>query len=446
MYNFVTSVVAVAVVLGIMVLVHEFGHFAVAKLFKVRVEQFAIGFGKRLFGVNWGGTDYRVNLLPLGGYVKMSGENPMEAQTGDPGEFTSHPRWQRFFIAIAGPFMNVLLAIVLLTVVYMVRYEHPLWLTKPATIGWVKPGSPADKAGIAAGDRIVRIDGVENPTWEDVLPKVALSPNQPLNMEVEHESQVVSRTIVPQATGPDQMGTPGWDPEESVVVSDLEPNMPAAQAGIKPGDVVVAIDGRPVRSIFALLDALQSNKQKPATVSVLRHGQPMSFTLTPKEMKDETGQSQYRIGVRSQPEVITSKLPFAAAFSKSMDENKKNSMLILELVEKMVQRKVSMRQIEGPIGIARVSGEAAREKGWTPLMALMALISLNLGIFNLFPFPILDGGVILMLAIEGIRQRDISLPVKERIYQLAFVLLVLFAVAVIYNDIAKLPGFSQRLP
>ena len=446
MYNFVTSVVAVAVVLGIMVLVHEFGHFAVAKLFKVRVEQFAIGFGKRLFGVVYGGTDYRVNLLPLGGYVKMSGENPMEAQTGDPGEFASHPRWQRFLIAIAGPFMNVLLAIVLLTVVYMVRYEHPLWLTKPATIGWVKPGSPADKAGIAAGDRIVRIDGLENPTWEDVLPKVALSPNQPLTMDVAHENQVVSRTIVPQATGPDQMGTPGWDPEEAVVVSDLEPNMPAAQAGIKPGDVVVGIDGQPVHSIFALLSALQANKQNAATIAVLRHGQPMSFTLTPKEMKDETGQAQYRIGVRSQPEVVTSQLPFAQALSKSMDENKKNSLLILELVEKMVQRKVSMRQIEGPIGIARVSGEAAREKGWTPLMALMALISLNLGIFNLFPFPILDGGVILMLAIEGIRQRDISLPVKERIYQLAFVLLVLFAVAVIYNDLAKLPGLSQRLP
>src|SRR5690349_9708531 len=164
----ITNILAVAFVLGIMVLVHEFGHYAVAKLCGVRVEVFSVGFGKRIFGFRRGDTDYRLSVLPLGGYVKMAGENPMEARTGDPGEFMSHPRWQRFLIAIAGPAMNILLAIGLLTGVYMVHYEHPVYLDQPAVIGWVLENSPAAKADIQAGDKITRIEGVQNPTWEDV--------------------------------------------------------------------------------------------------------------------------------------------------------------------------------------------------------------------------------------------------------------------------------------
>ena len=444
MFNFVTNVAAVIVVLGVMVVVHEFGHFAAAKLFKVRVEQFAIGFGKRLFGIRRGETDYRVNLLPFGGYVKMAGENPMDAHTGDPGEFASHPRWQRLIIAFAGPFMNLVLAVALLTGVYMVRYERPLWLNRPAVVGWVKAGSPADKAGVQPGDRITRIDGIQNPTWEDVLPKVALSPGQRVSLSVQRGEQSLEKTLVPAAVGPDEMGSSGWDPEEQVVVSELEPGMPAAQVGIRKGDVVAAINGQPLRSMFALIDVLQDNKDKPITVGIRRGSEELSFALTPKRMTDLQGQPQYRIGVRSQSQVVSTQLPFTQALSKSVEDNRKNCFLILELVQKLIARKVSMRQMEGPIGIAQASGEAAREPGWTPLLQLMALISLQLGMLNLFPFPILDGGVILLLMIEGIRRRDISLPIKEKIYQLAFVLLVLFFAAVIYNDVAKtLPGLTH---
>src|SRR3984885_1706702 len=148
-----------AIVLGFLILIHEFGHFAAAKYFGVRVEQFAIGFDNRLLGFRHGETDYRINILPLGGYVKMSGENPMDDRTGDPGEFLSHPRWQRFVIALAGPAMNIMLAIALLTAVYMVHYERPQFFDQPAVIGWVLDNSPAAKAGVEQGDRIVRIDG-----------------------------------------------------------------------------------------------------------------------------------------------------------------------------------------------------------------------------------------------------------------------------------------------
>src|SRR5512146_2650576 len=185
MVNFLYSLVSVVVVLGIMIVVHELGHFMAAKMFGVRVETFSVGFGKRLLGFRRGDTDYRISALPLGGYVKMSGENPMESRTGDPGEFMSHPRWQRFIIAVAGPFMNILLAVVLLTAVFMVHDEQPVYLNQPAVIGWVLENSPAEKAGLEPGDRIARYNDMQNPTWEDVLSKVMLSPNQPVSLTVQ---------------------------------------------------------------------------------------------------------------------------------------------------------------------------------------------------------------------------------------------------------------------
>ena len=445
MSSFLISAVSMAVVLGFMIFIHELGHFIAAKSLGVRVEQFAIGFGKRLFGVKKGDTDYRINLLPLGGYVKMAGENPGEQRTGDPGEFMSHPRWHRFIIAIAGPSMNILLAIALLTGVYMVRYEHPSFLNKPAVIGWVQPGSAADKAGFQAGDRIVRIDGIQQPKWEDVLPKVVLSPGQPVSVAVQRGNEILQKTITPVPSGPEQFGSPGWVPDEPNLVTELEPGMPAEKAGLKVGDIITAVNGVSVRSMPALIYAIQANKDEPLDYTVLRDGQELQFRIAAVPSVTN-GENRYRIGVRSDPEEID-RLPFGKAVSKSVETNKKYSVLIFELVEKMIQRKVSMKQVEGPIGIAAATGQAARQPGWTPLLALTAMISLNLGIFNLFPIPILDGGVILLLFVEGLMRRDISQALKERIYQAAFVFLLLFAAVVIYNDLMKqLPGLTGRLP
>jgi regulator of sigma E protease len=447
MESFLIAVASMAVVLGIMILVHELGHFAAAKFFGVRVDVFSIGFGKRLIGFRRGETDYRISALPLGGYVKMAGENPLEARSGAPDEFMSHPRWQRFVIAIAGPAMNILLAVGLLTGVYMVHYEHPVYFDQPAVIGWVLDNSPAAKADIQAGDRIVRIDGVQNPTWEDVLLKVAIDSNQPLNVAVQRGNQILEKQVKPEHAGndPDQYRTIGWVQDEPITVTQLEPSMPAAKAGIQLGDQIVGINGIPVRSLFSVIHYLQQSGNKPVEITAVRNGQELHFTATPV-MTDENGQKRYRLGFQSEP-VHVDKLPLAQALNRSIADNKKYSLLIVELVHKMLRRETSIKQMEGPIGIARASGQAARQPGWTPLLSLMAGISLNLGIFNLLPIPILDGGMILMLIIEGIIRRDISMRIKERIYQTAFVFLVLFAVVVIYNDIMKaLPGLAQRLP
>ncbi len=448
MSNFFIAIAAVAVVLGFMILIHEFGHYAVAKLLGVRVEVFSIGFGMRLLGFRKGDTDYRISAIPLGGYVKMSGENPMDERTGDPAEFMSHSRWHRFLIAIAGPSMNILLAIFLLTAVYMVHYEYAMFLDKPAVIQGVKHDSPAAKAGLQPGDRIVKVDGIENPTWEQLQPRVLLSPNQPLTITIQRGDQIFQKTLVPKAVTSSEVGSAGWFPEDPVIVGDLEPDTPAARAGLKEDDRIVALNGKPLVSIEAMIDHLQQTKDTPVDLTVVRGSQTLNFHLTPVLGKTEDPKEQrYRLGFVAKSETKVTKLPFPEALRLSLRENKKYSLLILELAKKIVQRKVSLRAVSGPIGIAQDAGWAAQQKGWIPLLQLTAGISLNLGIFNLLPIPILDGGVILFLFIEGLMRRDVSLRIKERVYQAAFVFLVLFAVMVIYNDLMKtLPGLMDRLP
>jgi len=448
MSDIVTAIVAVGVVLGFMILIHEWGHYAAAKLLGVRVEVFSIGFGKRLFGIRRGETDYRVSAIPLGGYVKMSGENPMDERTGDPGEFLSHPRWHRFIIAIAGPAMNILLAIGLLTGVYMVHFEYPVFLDKPAVIAGIKHDSAAAKAGLQPGDRIVRIEDVDNPTWEQVYFNVVLNPNQPVNVTVQRGDQTLQKQIVPKAVTSSQVGSAGWYGDESVIVGDLEPNMPAQKAGLKEGDKIIAMDGKPLPSIDAMIERLQQTQDRPIDLTVLRDGQSLQLQVRPVlASTEDPSEKRYRIGFQNRAEMKISSLPFVQALNRSLDDNKKNSVLILQLVERLVERKISIRAVSGPIGIAQDAGEAAQQKGWTPLLELTSGISLNLGIFNLLPIPILDGGVILLLFVESLMRRDISLKIKERIYQAAFVFLVLFAVMVIYNDLAKLiPGLTGRLP
>jgi regulator of sigma E protease len=448
MYDFIIAVVAVAVVLGFMILIHEFGHYAVAKLLGVRVEQFAIGFGKRLVGFRKGETDYRINAIPLGGYVKMSGENPMDERTGDPAEFMSHSRWHRFLIAIAGPTMNILLAIFLLTTVYMVHYEYPVYMDKLAVVDVVKADSAAAEAGIQPGDRIVKIDGIANPTWEQVQPRVMISPNQPLAVTIQRGGKVFDTTIKPKAVSTSQYGSAGWFPAVPVIIGQLEAGKPAAKGGLLEDDRVIAMDGQPLDSIEAMIERLQQTKDKPVDLTVLRGNQTLNFHLQPLLDKTEDPKEQrYRLGFMNKEETKVTTLPLPQAFKLSLEQNKKYSLLLLELAKKLVQGKASLKMVSGPIGIAQEAGYAAQQKGWTPLMELTAGISLNLGIFNLLPIPILDGGVILFLLIEGLMRRDVSLRIKERVYQAAFVFLVLFAVMVIYNDLMKtLPGLMDRLP
>jgi regulator of sigma E protease len=432
--SFFISIASYILVVGVLVFVHEFGHYAVAKLCGVRVDVFSLGFGKRILGFKKGDTDYRLSLLPLGGYVKMAGENPMDTRTGDPGEFASHPRWQRFLIAIAGPAMNVLLAFVVFVGIFMFHYEHPTYTEKPADIGTVLAGSPAEKAGIKVGDRIIRILDVDHPTWEQVLPKIALNPDQPVDLTIQRGTEVIKTRLVPQAAGANRLGDAGLYPLGHALVQMVEAGLPAAKAGIQTGDRIIAANNTPISWEPEFVQYLQQNKDAPVQLTVLRKGQQLKFMVKPEYRPNE---GRYRIGFVPGTETQVDKLPMAAAVVRAYGACRTYSGLIFEIVGKMMRNKMSIKQFDGPIRIAKYSGEAASEKGWSPLMVLMAAISLNLAIFNMFPFPILDGGTMLMLMIEGVMRRDIKQQVKERVYQVAFVCLVLFVAVVLYNDVAK---------
>jgi regulator of sigma E protease len=448
MSDFITAVLAVGVVLGFMILIHEFGHYAAAKLLGVRVEVFSIGFGKRLLGFTHGETDYRIAAIPLGGYVKMSGENPMDERSDDPREFMNHPRWHRFIIAIAGPAMNILLAIGLLTAVYMLHNETAVYLDKPAVVDGVRADSAAARAGILPGDRIVKVEDIENPTWEQLQPRVWLSPNQPLTVTIQRGDQLLQKTVVPTPVTSSEVGSAGWYPKEAVIVGKLDASMPAAQAGMKEGDRIVALNGVPLLSIENMIEQLQELKDQPLDLTVMRDGATLDFkTHAVLSTTDDPKEHRYRLGFVNKGETKVTRLPFGQALALSLSENRRDSLMILELAKKIFQHKISMKAVSGPIGIAQDAGYAAQQKGWTPLMELTAAISLNLGIFNLLPIPILDGGVIMLLFVEGLMRRDINIRVKERIYQTAFVFLVLFAVVVIFNDLVKtIPGLAQRMP
>src|SRR5579859_1283849 len=432
--SFFINIASYILVVGVLVFVHEFGHYAVAKLCGVRVDVFSLGFGKRVLGFKKGDTDYRLSLLPLGGYVKMAGENPMDTRTGDPGEFASHPRWQRFLIAIAGPAMNILLAFVVFVGVFMFHYEHPAYTEKPADIGTVLAGSPAEKAGIKVGDRIIRILDVDHPTWEQVLPKIALNPDQPVDLTIQRGTEVIKTRLVPQAVGANRLGDAGLHPLEPALVELVEAGLPAAKAGIQPGDRIIAANDTPISWEHEFIQYLQQNKDAPVQITILRNGQQLKFTVKPEYQPNE---GRYRIGFVPGTETQVDKLPMAAAVVRAYGACRTYSGLIFEIVGKMIRNKMSIKQFDGPIRIAKYSGEAAKEKGWSPLMILMAAISLNLAIFNMFPIPILDGGTMMMLMIEGVMRRDIKQQVKERVYQVAFVCLVLFVAVVLYNDVAK---------
>ncbi|HWP84203.1 MAG TPA: RIP metalloprotease RseP [Terriglobia bacterium] len=465
LYVLITNLLAVVVVLGVMILIHELGHFLAAKYFGIRVEVFSFGFGKRLWGFRKGDTDYRISLLPLGGYVKMAGENPDEAPTGNPDEFQAKPRWQRFIVAVMGPAMNILLAVVLLTGLYMFRYQKPAYEEGPAVIGWLEPETPAAAAGFAIGDRIVRIQQQQNPTWGDIALTIAANVGQPLEVEVERNGQRRTHTITPRPEGRAELGYAGWYPKAAAKIL-VAPDRPAAAAGLRDGDEIVAIDGKPVLSWYAISELVRESDGKPLTVAY-RRGCPSateranagaqespgaapcaeegSVVVTPVEETPE-GESQPRwlIGISPQFEMITRQLSFADALSESLATNKKFGLLIFEFVGKIFTRDLSPRTLEGPIGIARLSGAAARQS-FGDLISLMAAISLNLGIFNLFPIPVLDGGLILLLLIEGTIRRDLPRRAKERITQVGFAFLMLIAVFVIYNDIVKsLPDRFER--
>lgn len=450
-HEVVVAIVAFIVLIGVMVVVHEFGHFAVAKLCGVRVESFSVGFGPRLFGVKRGDTDYKVCLLPFGGYVKMTGENPSEGEQTieDPGAFTAHPRWQRMLIGLAGPVANFVLAFVLMAVYYHWINEVPKNVVKETVIEWVVPDSAADRAGLKTGDVIRQFDGAQNPDWIEIGNRSALNLNQTIPVTVDRDGKPVhlSLHIPPLAKGEEfDFSDAGILPENNlgpIGVEDVQPDTPAARAGLRKGDQIETVDGHEFHYVGTLLAYMQAGQGKPVTLGVLRDGKTLTIIATPAKL-DSAG---WKLGFQPTGALVRmDPLPWGKAVVQAKTFCQDSSFLIVEVLGRLFTRKVAVSQLAGPVGIARMAGQAAEMRGYLPKFDLAAAISINLGILNLLPFPILDGGLILLLLIESVMRHDISLNVKERIYQAAFVVLVVFFAFIIFNDVTKLPIFTRVKP
>ncbi|HYI11296.1 MAG TPA: RIP metalloprotease RseP [Thermoanaerobaculia bacterium] len=425
--NFAFNLLAFIIVLGFLIFAHEAGHFTVAKLFRVRVLVFSFGFGKRLFGFRKGDTDYRVSLVPLGGYVRMAGDSPEENVAGNSDEFLSKPKWQRFLILFAGPFMNILIAIAFIAALAMVGTET--LVTKPV-VGEVTPGKAAAKAGLKTGDRIVSIKGEPVNDFDDVRLIVSMNAGTALPVEFVRNGQAMKTTLTPEAEesayGP--VGRAGISYGLEPVVGRVEPGSPAAAAGLRAGDRILSVNGAPVADMVDFGNAAEKVKTQPVALGIARGGQQLTVNVAPTT-EERLGSGR---GVVPQTQIL--KLSFIPALKYSVEENWKMLKYAMAALRRMFRTEGSVKELSGPINIARISGEMLR-RGWAPLLGLMAMISLQLGVMNLLPIPVLDGGHIMILLIEGVARRDLSLAVKERIQQVGFAALATLMIVVLYNDV-----------
>ena len=442
-----TTLLAFGFVLGVLVFVHELGHFLLARWHGVRVLTFSLGFGPKLLSVKRGDTEYCLSAIPLGGYVKMAGENPEDKPQGASDEFLSKTKWQRFQILMAGPAMNLILAVLLLAVVLMQGDRVLAFLSRPAVLGVVQPDSPAAAGGMQAGDEVVRINGRAISTWEDLEMAVTSKPELDVRFVVRRDGVERELMVRPtttkvslQADTTFEVGTIGVLPDTYPVIDAVNPGDPAEKAGIRKGDVVVSIEGNRMVYTRHVSEALRTRGGQPTTIVVRRDGAETTITVTPEQRGENA-----LIGVTLGSETISYQPGPLEAVGLSVKRNVQTAGLILHTLGELFTGAASPKQLMGPVGIAQLSGASARQ-GWVELFALMASISLNLGLLNLLPIPVLDGGHMAIMGIEAVARRDFSLAVKERMLFAGFVLLMMLMVTVIYNDLTRVAWIERLMP
>jgi regulator of sigma E protease len=437
-------IIGMMLVLGVMILVHEWGHFIIARLFKVRVDVFSIGFGPRLFGWKRGATDWRVSALPLGGYVRMAGQDLSEvdsnevAPTGAPDELMSKPRWQRALISFAGPAVNLVFPILLLAGFFaIVGMPYLAFLDRPLQVVAMPADSQAGAGGLQPGDVIISANGVKTSSWEEgerILKDAVV--NVPIKLVVENGG--VQRNVEVVAKTPaDLRHIYGYAPI-TATIDEVEPGKPAAHAGIRADDVIAAVDGQKILVWEQFVDRVRGSKGAPLQLELLRKGQTIRTNITPVlGPSADSSDNVYQIGVSQREDIAYRRVPLKDSVKEATLFTVDGIEKTVGVVGKLFSGRVSVTQLQSVVGISRAAGHAVH-RGPLYVIQLMAFMSVNLGILNLLPIPILDGGNILLLAMEGIRRRDFSLGFKERFVQVGLVfLLVLFAI-VMYNDVARL--------
>jgi regulator of sigma E protease len=436
----VTTLLSFLFVLGVLVFVHELGHFLAARRLGVRVLTFSLGFGPKILKFRRGDTEYCVSAIPLGGYVKMAGESPDDPRTGSPDEFMSKTKWERFQVLIMGPVMNLLLAVVVMAVVLAQGAEVPVYQDQPPLVGAVETGSPAEQAGIQRGDLILDVAGRAVDTWEDLFLAIGTRPDRDVALTLRRAGQTRSVTVRPVPETRYEIGTIGVLPDINPVVASVIAGEPAERAGLMAGDLVLAVDGERMVTRTQLVETISRNGGQEIALTIEREGREQIIRATPALNGDRGLLGIYV----TEPTRSFTPGPFEAV-KLSVERNIEFSGLIFQTLGGLFVGETSPRQLMGPVAIAQLSGESA-EAGWIALFSLMASISLNLGLLNLLPIPVLDGGHILILALEGVSRRDFSMAVKEKMLLVGFVLLMTLMVTVIYNDLTRISWIENLMP
>ena len=442
-----TTLMAFLFVLGVLVFIHELGHFLLARWNGVRVLTFSLGFGPKILKVQRGDTEYCLSIIPLGGYVKMAGENPDDPKTGADDEFLSKSKWQRFQILIAGPAMNLILAVVLLAVVLMQGADVLAYLDRPAKVGAVQADSPAERAGIRPGDVIVKLGTADIRTWEHLDMAVAARPEREVEAVVMRDGREERLKIRPDLTelrtrgnARFEVGTIGVLPDVNPSIASVIAGEPAEKAGLKAGDVIVSINGQRMVFRSQVIETVSKRGGQETQMTIRRDGVEQTVTITPAN-QDNVG----RVGIYMREATRPFTPTPLEAIGMSFQRNWEMAGQILATLRDLATGEASPKQLMGPVGIAQLSGESA-QAGWIALLGLMAGISLNLGLLNLLPIPILDGGHIFIMGIETISRRDFSLRVKEKMLFVGFVLLMSLMATVIYNDLTRIAWIENLMP
>ena len=433
------TILAFVFVLGVLIFVHELGHFLMARRIGVRVITFSLGFGPKIVGFRRGDTEYCISAVPLGGYVKMAGETPDDPRTGQPDEFLSKTKWERFQVLIMGPVMNILLAIVLMWVVLMQGARVPAFLDRPPVVGAVAAGSPAERGGVRPGDRIVRVAGRTVSTWEQLSMAIGTKARREVPIEVARNDQAITLSVTPDAQTKYEIGDIGVFPDVHPSIGQVIAGEAAEKGGLKAGDMVVSFNGQTINYGAQLTDAISKHPNETVVFGVQRGGVHQDIRVRPI-LQGKKG----RVGISILDEFKTVQLGPVAAARMSLQRNYEFGGLIFQTLVGLLTRETSPRQLMGPVAIAQLSGESAA-LGWIALFSLMASISLNLGILNLLPIPVLDGGHIFIMALEGLARRDFSAKVKESMLLAGFAVLMLLMVTVIYNDLTRIQWVQKLM-
>lgn len=436
------TILAGIIMLGILVFVHELGHFCVAKWAGVKVLKFSLGFGPKLVSRTWGETEYLICAVPLGGYVQMLGEGGGE--NGEEAELTAAEKQRSFAdkpvsartaIVAAGPLMNLIFPFLIMPIAYLVGVQLPAFLEQPPCVGYVANDSDASRSGFLPGDCIEQINGDPVATWNDANLALLAHAGSPLQIEGRRDGQALALTFTPANGGLEGLRSIGLFPRQEAVVGGLAPGMPASAAGLEVGDLIRAIGNVPISSWYDLKQVIQAGQGTAMTVHVERAGKPLALTLTP--VREDGKGSEYLIGIAPAQETIFKRFGLVESIKAGGKRTIELIKLTLVFIQKLVAGQVSSKNIGGPITVVQIAGQAA-QTDLSSILSVLAFLSIQLGILNLFPIPILDGGHLFFNLFEAVLRRPLSLRTREIAQQIGLALLVMLMVLAFYNDIVRL--------